>query len=157
MAPRKVRSVASLVKGLPLSEAEAQLMLLRRRAAKPLLKLLRSAAANLKNNKRMNPDNFYVESFAVDGGPMLKRHLPRARGMATPIQKKTSHVTLLLAENLNAKEPRFKISVPKKTKLPSAKKGARQGKQPKEKAVAPEVKRPGFFKKLFSRKSRFAK
>ncbi|WP_423790321.1 large ribosomal subunit protein uL22, partial [Listeria monocytogenes] len=79
-------------------EAEAQLLSVRKRAAKPILKLLRSAMANIKNNKRMSGENFYIESLRVDQGPMLKRVLPRARGTASPIQKKMSHVTLVLAE-----------------------------------------------------------
>jgi len=158
MAPRKVRSVADLIKGLTVNEAEAQLMVTRRRAAVPLLKLLRSAVANLKSNKRGEPENFYVESLRVDQGPMLKRFLPRARGMATPIQKKMSHVTIVLAEK-EGLAPRFKIVVQKKTKLPpELNKTEKKGKEPKkeEKTVATPQK-PGFFRKVFSRKSGFAK
>src|SRR3989344_3194296 len=93
IAPRKVRSVGDLIKGLSVNEAEAQLLLQRRRASVSLLKLLRSAVAGAKE-KKMQPDALYVESLRVDQGPMLKRFLPRARGLATPIQKKTSHVTI---------------------------------------------------------------
>ncbi|MFQ5753774.1 MAG: 50S ribosomal protein L22, partial [bacterium] len=122
IAPRKVRSVADLLKGLPVNEAEAQLLTNRRRPAPALLKLLRSAVADAKNTKQLNIDKLYIESLRVDQGPMLQRHLPRARGMATPIQKKMSHITLTLAENLKVGEPRFKIVVPKKAKLPSGEK-----------------------------------
>ena len=100
IAPRKVRSVADLIRGLPVNEAEAQLMVQRRRASRPLLKLLRSAVASAKNNKKLEPENLYIESLRVDKGPMLKRHLPRARGMATPIQKKMSNITMVLSESL---------------------------------------------------------
>lgn len=158
MTPRKVRSVADLIKGLPVAEAEAQLLSQRRRAAAPLLKLLRSALANIKNNKHMSSEKFYVESLRVDQGPMLKRYLPRARGTATPIQKKSSHITMVLSENPNLKPPRFKIVVPKKVKLPPGEgKPAKKEKLPREEKAAAEPKKPGFFRRIFSRKSGFAK
>jgi large subunit ribosomal protein L22 len=158
IAPRKVRSVADLIKGLSVNEAEAQLMVTRKRAAQPILKLLRSAVANLKSNKRGEPENFYVESLRVDQGPMLKRSLPRARGMATPIQKKMSHVTLILAEKPGQK-PRFKIVVPKKTKLPPElnKTGKKEKEPKKEEKKVSTPKKPGFFHRMFSRKSGFSK
>lgn len=153
IAPRKVRSVADLLKGLPVNEAEAQLLLQRRRPAEPLLKLLRSAAANAVNNSHLNLEKLYVESVRVDQGPMLKRVLPRARGMATPIQKKMSHVTLVLAENLGLKPMRFKIAVSKKTK--KAGEETRKGKRAPDKKPAEMIQpqKPGFFKKMFRRKS----
>ena len=116
MPPRKVRLVADSLRGMHVNEAEGALLYERRRAAKPLLKLLRSAVANA-NVKQLNPDQLFVESIQVDQGPMLKRFLPRARGMATPIQKKMSHITMVLGET--TKQPRFKIVVPKKVKTPA--------------------------------------
>lgn len=158
IAPRKVRVVADLVRGLSVREAEAQLLAIRRRAALPLLKLLRSAIANLKNNKRLSEERFYIESLRVDGGPMLKRSLPRARGMATPIQKKMSHVTLVLAENPNLEPPRFKIVVKKKVKLPPGEgKSAKKTKPATGEKPVAEPKRPGFFRRVFSRKSGIGK
>jgi large subunit ribosomal protein L22 len=158
MAPRKVRSVADVVKGLSVIEAEAQLLAIRRRAAVPLLKLLRSAVANIKNNKRMSVEKFFIESFRVDGGPMLKRGLPRARGMTSPIQKKMSHVTLVLAENPNLSPPRFKIVVKKKVKLPPGEgKPIKKERTDKEEKAEKLAKKPSFFKRVFSRKAGFAK
>jgi len=157
MAPRKVRLVADLIKGLAVNEAEAQLLSIRRRAAQPLLKLLRSAVANIKNNKRLSEEKFYVESLRVDQGPMLKRSLPRARGMATPIQKKMSHVTLVLAENQELKLPRFKIVVQKKAKLPPGAARPAKREKPKKEEKTTEAKKRGFFKRMFSPKSRASK
>ena len=158
MAPRKVRSVADLIRGLPVNEAEAQLMAMNKRAALPFLKLLRSAVSNLRNNRKAVGDGFYVENLMVDGGPMVKRSLPRARGMATPIQRKMSHITMVLGEKPDLK-PKFKIVVPKKIKLPPEEsKSPKKEKQPqKEKKSAAETKKPGFFRRIFSRKSGFAK
>ena len=150
MAPRKVRLMANLIKGLPVNQAEAQLMLSPQRAGKPLLKLLRSAVANVKNNKHLSEEKFFIESLRVDGASMLKRFLPRARGMATPLQKKLSHVTMILAENPNQKPSRFKIVVQKKTKLPSGTTGAgRREKPKKEEKVDSKPKDSGFFRKMF--------
>ncbi len=162
MAPRKVRAIGDLIKGLSVNEAEAQLLTQRRRAAKPLLKLLRSAMHNAVHNKRFGLEKLYVESVRVDQGPMLKRYLPRARGVATPIQRKMSHITIMLGENINLPSPRFKIVVPKKTKLPS--KGRSGRKKTKEKTTKKETsvsREPaasgGFFKKVFSRKTGMGK
>ena len=155
IAPRKVRQVADLIRGLPVNEAEAQLLFQRRRAAKPILKLLRSAVANAKVNQRLDAEKLFIESLFVDQGPMLKRSLPRARGMATPIQKKSSHVTIVLGEKPELKS-RFKIVYEKKIKLPPEGKAKAKKEQPikehKEKRVSKE-KKPGFFTKIFRRKS----
>lgn len=159
IAPRKARRVGDLLKGLSVNEAEAQLLMVRSRPAPILLKLLRSAVANAKNNQKLDPEKLYIESLRVDGGPMLKRSLPRARGMATPIQKKMSNITLVLAENSEIKSPRFKIVVPKKTKLPraEAKETKKKDKKTSEETPAVKPKKPSFFKKVFSRKAGIGK
>lgn len=159
IAPRKTRSVADLIRGLSANEAEAQLMIQRRRPAKALLKLLRSAVANAKNNK-LNAEHLFIKEIRVDGGPMIKRHLPRARGSASPIQKKMSHVTITLGVNEKLKS-KYTIVVPKKTKLPPdqgpAPKGRRAPKPEQEGAEGTKKNDRGFFKRMFSGKSRAAK
>lgn len=152
IAPRKVRLIAGLLKGLSVNEAEAQLVLHRQRASKSLLKLLRSAVANAKNNAKLDPSKLMIESVKVDGGPMLKRMLPRARGMATPIEKKMSHVTMILAEQETPKESRFNIVIRKKAKVaPENKKAASKREEGAENESGP--KKPGFFRRNFSRKA----
>lgn len=153
IAPRKVRSVGQLLTGLPVNEAEAQLLVQRRRASRPLLKLLRSAVANAKNNRRMNPEKLFVESLRVDNGPMLKRILPRARGSATPIHKIMSHVTITLAENENLKAPRFTIVIPKKTRLAPEERPKKKKEKTRGEQASSRPKGGGFFKRVFSRKS----
>ena len=96
IAPRKVRQVADLIRGKSVKEAEAILEFTRKRASLPLLKLLRSAKANISHNLGDDPENYYIAKIAVDEGPKLKRYRPRARGQAFEIQKKTSHITLSL-------------------------------------------------------------
>jgi len=98
IAPRKVRIVADLIRGKPVKEAKKILKFTVKRAAKPLLKLLNSAIANAKHNFNLDENNLYISKILVNEGPKLKRVFPRARGHADIIQKKTSHVTLVLDE-----------------------------------------------------------
>jgi large subunit ribosomal protein L22 len=141
MAPRKVRSVADLIRGLSANEAEAQLLVQRRRPSLALLKLLRSAVANVKNNdKQVNPDHLFISEIRVDGGPMLKRSLPRARGSASPIQKKMSHVTLTLDVNEKLSS-RFTIVTKKKLKA-EEKRAAKKERPVKEKRVMEKERIP---------------
>jgi large subunit ribosomal protein L22 len=95
-APRKVRLLADLVRGMPLKEAKLQLEYENKNASLPLLKLLNSAESNATHNFKLDPEGLYIKEIRVDGGPVLKRYMPRARGRATPIRKKTSHVVVVL-------------------------------------------------------------
>ena len=156
VTPRKMRLVSDLIRGLTVNEAEAQLLHERRRAAKILLKLLRSAASGARDTKKTTaPETLFVASIRVDKGPMLKRSLPRARGMATPIHKVMSHITLTLSDRPGAPAARFKIALQKKAKLPSeARPKAKKEKPAGEEREKPRPDRqPGFFKKMFRRKS----
>lgn len=119
IAPRKVRSVIRIISGLPVADAEAQLVFRKERAARPILKLLRSAVANAKN-KGLNAEGLYVSSIWADEGPTLKRWLPRARGIATPLHKKFSHVTIVLSEG--SKKSRFSMVSPSSKKAVKGKK-----------------------------------
>lgn len=98
IAPRKVRLVADLIRGKPVREAETILRFQIKRGAEPVRKLLQSALANAKNNFKISEENLFISKITVDEGPKLKRWRPRARGRASPIQKKTSHITLVLEE-----------------------------------------------------------
>jgi large subunit ribosomal protein L22 len=95
-SPRKVRLVASLIKGKKVGDAKNALNFIVKRASKPLADLLDSAIANAKNNFNIDAENLFVKEFKVDGGAVLKRRMPRARGMAYPIKKRTSHVFIQL-------------------------------------------------------------
>ena len=127
IAPRKVRLVATVIKGMSVNEAEAQLLVNPKRASEAVLKLLRSAVANAKN-KQMETEKLIVKEIKVDEGPMLKRWMPRAQGRATPIHKKSSHITMVLAESEKAKKSRFNIVKPKRVKKSEFKKMTAQAK-----------------------------
>ncbi len=98
MTPRKVRAVVDTIRGRQVEEAIAILDFTHRAAAEPLARMLRSAVVNASASDDIDVDTLVVKEIRVDQGPTLKRFRPRAMGRATMIQKKTSHVTCLLAE-----------------------------------------------------------
>jgi len=100
MAPRKVALVASLVRGKQVGAALNILKFTKRAAAKPMAKLIQSAVANANDRSKgeVDVDTLYIKSISVDQGPTARRWLARAMGRATPIQKKSSHIHVVLAE-----------------------------------------------------------
>lgn len=98
VAPRKVRLVADLVRGSRIQEALDRLLFTRKSAARDVWKLLRSAVANANQKGGVDVDNLVVKSILVDQGPTIRRSLPRARGSASRINKKTSHIKVVLEE-----------------------------------------------------------
>jgi large subunit ribosomal protein L22 len=98
IAPRKVNVVVSLIKGKPLDEAYAILKYTPKMASPMLEKLIKSAEANAVNNNSLSRDALYVSDCFANQGPVLKRIIPKARGSAARILKRTSHVTVVLKE-----------------------------------------------------------
>lgn len=103
VSPQKARLVADLVRGKDAGQALDILAFLPKKTAPIIKQLLESAMANAehsaqKQNRELDIDQLYVKSIFVDQGPMLRRFRPRAQGRATPIQKKTSHITVVLGE-----------------------------------------------------------
>ena len=98
MAPRQVRTVADAIRGKRVEEATAILAFIPRRAVRPVRKVLLSAVDAAKTAGNFDLDNLFVKEVMVDKGPVLRRGLPRARGMVTRINKFTSHITVVLAE-----------------------------------------------------------
>ena len=98
ISPTKVRKVARAIKGKPVEDALNLLSYMPQRSAKILVKVIRSAVANADQNPDVDVDSLSISSVAVDQGPSLKRFRPRAMGRATRILKRTSHITIELAE-----------------------------------------------------------
>ena len=98
IAPRKVQIVLDLIRNQPADKAMAILKYTPKAACEPLMKLLKSAIANAENNNNMDVSRLYVAECSVSQGPILKRVRPRAQGRAFRINKKTSHITLVLKE-----------------------------------------------------------
>ncbi|WP_186576163.1 50S ribosomal protein L22 [Aquibacillus kalidii] len=98
IAPRKVRLVIDLIRGKSVGEAIAILKHTQRGASPVVEKVLNSAIANAEHNYEMNPDNLYISEAFVDEGVTLKRFRPRAMGRASQINKRTSHITVVVSE-----------------------------------------------------------
>lgn len=96
IAPRKARQVIDLVRGKGVDEALAVLKFTPKAASTVVEKVLRSAMANAQNNYNLDPHRMVVATIHADPGPALKRLMPRARGMANLIRKRTSHITVVL-------------------------------------------------------------
>ena len=95
-SPRKVRLVATLLKGKKVSDALTELDFLAKKASGPLKKLINSAAANASANFNVSKEDLYVKSITINQGTVMKRYLPGAHGRAFPIHRKSSHVSVVL-------------------------------------------------------------
>jgi len=117
ISPRKARLVVDLIRGRDVADAQQILDYSPKAAARVVGKILNSAIANAEHNNKLDPDELYVCRAYVDEGPTLKRFRPRAMGRATRINKRTSHITLVLDEReprAEAKRKRFRRPVRKK-------------------------------------------
>ncbi len=98
VAPRKVRAVVDLIRGKTIEEAIDILTFTPRGAAVSVKKAIQSAVANATENNNLNEDDLFIFKVFVDEGPTLKRFIPRARGRATKIRKRTSHLTVIVSD-----------------------------------------------------------
>ena len=97
VTPRKARLVIDLVRGKSVAEAQAILKNVNKAASPIVLKLINSAAANAVNNHGMNQDKLFVKEIYADEGIKMKRFMPRAKGRASGLVKKTSHINVVVA------------------------------------------------------------
>ncbi len=98
LTPRKVRLVLNLVRGKSVKEAEAILKFTPRAAAAAVGKVVKSAAANATNNHGLDGEKLYIKACFADEARVLKRWMPRAKGSASQILKRSSHITVVVAE-----------------------------------------------------------
>ena len=98
MSPRKVKIICDMIRGMDYKTAHACLKNTSKIACEPVLKVLESAKANAENNFSMDGDNLFVSTAVADPGPTLKRGMPRAQGRMYRINKRTSHITIAVAE-----------------------------------------------------------
>ena len=122
-SPRKVRLVADLIKGKRIADAFMHLNAMPKRASGPITELLKSAVANAKQAD-VGEENLYIANVTVNKGIVMKRSMPRARGSASRINKRTSHVMLTLVEKESAKKVKATKAekAEKKTSKPKVKK-----------------------------------
>ena len=126
IAPRKVRLVADLIRGKSVEQAQSILNFAVKKSSTPLQKLLKSAISNAKHNFQLDESNLYISKITVDEGPKLKRWMPRARGSAAEIQKKTSHITIVLDAITKEKVKRKRVKVKKTEKVEEVEMGERE-------------------------------
>jgi large subunit ribosomal protein L22 len=96
ISPFKVRKVIDVVRGQRVDRALATLRYMPQRAAREVARTIKSAAANAENNFDMEPADLVVKTIYADEGPTLKRIMPRARGMANRINRRTTHITVIV-------------------------------------------------------------
>ncbi len=114
MSPRKVSVVASLVRGRSVADALTILEHTPRRAAEPVLKVIKSARANADYNHQIKPESLQIIEISVVPGPRMKRYRPAAHGRALPYQKRTSHIRVIVdGEKRVAKKAAVKPAVKK--------------------------------------------
>lgn len=98
MSARKVRLIADMVRGMNALEAIVRLQFVRRDAAEPIAKLIKSAMANAEHNHQADPEKLWVSSISADSAGFLKRFRPRAQGRAAEIHKHLAHINLELSD-----------------------------------------------------------
>jgi large subunit ribosomal protein L22 len=116
ISPRKVRLVADMIRGKGVAEAKIILTYAAKKAKTPIHDLLDSAIANAAHNHKIDADKLFVKEIRVDQGFALKRIQPMARGSAFPIKKKTSHISIILAERVQVKSGKSVKSIKPKHK-----------------------------------------
>ncbi len=133
-SPRKVRLVAGLVRGKDVSEALVELDFLAKRAGEPIQKLIKSAVANAKQIG-LDAENLFIKEITVDKGIIMKRMMPAAMGSGHRINKRTSHINVVLAERV-AKEKKGKNSKEKKETIKVKKVETVKAEKPKKAKTA---------------------
>ncbi len=125
VSARKARDVTREIQGLPVSAALDILNFTPRKSAYLIGKTMKAALADAENNFELAIDGLYVKEATVGEGPTFKRYKPRARGSASPIRKRTSHIRIVLSDDAPAEKPEGKKHVsPEKAEKPKASKKA---------------------------------
>ena len=146
IAPRKMRLVTNLIKGMNALDAIVQLEHANKKAAPMLIKLLQSAIANGKNNFSMDPQHLFVKTVTADMGKVMKRYFPRARGSAFEIKRKMCHINIVLEERKTGKGSKMKAGFLNKAKEEEKPVSVDSKEATAHKAVSDEKKKSQVFK-----------
>lgn len=122
ISSQKTRQVTRAITGMPVSQALSVLDFTPKKAAFLVGKTLRSAIANAENNHEQDASEFIVESATATPGPSLSRILPRARGSASPIKKRMTHITVVIGAPKVEEAPEDSKKAPAKKRAPKSKK-----------------------------------
>ncbi len=167
VAPRKMRLVTNLIKNLNVMDAITQLQHTEKKSSGMVIKLLKSAVANAKNNFSLDTDRLYIKSITADMGKVMKRYFPRARGSAFVIRRKMSHVNVVLEERKGGKKAgKSRLELFKKKEEAPQKENLDQKDSTNERQEKEHIKQKTFFteeqrkmntaqnkRRLFNRKS----
>lgn len=154
IAPRKMRLLVDLIRGEKVQKAMTLLDFSIKKGSKPLKKVLEQAVANAENNFQLEKSSLYISKITIDEGPKLKRWRARARGRAARIEKKTSHISLVLSEVKEKKKKRVKKpSLAKVRKVKEKKTKKVPAFKPEKKKILRPVKEVKGFKRVFRRKA----
>ncbi len=127
IAPRKVRTLTNIIKGMNAIDARHQLVYITKRSSTPVSKLIDSAVANAANNFGLVKENLFIRDVIVNEGRKLKRYRPKGFGSSSPIEKKTSHITIILEEKVpGLRADTAKDATPADKKADEKKKPARK-------------------------------
>lgn len=137
ISPQKTRLVANMIRGKNVEEAKNILRFTPKKGAEMILKILNSAVANAEVKKVEDPEILLIDKIWVDQGPVNKRYMPRARGRADVLRKPTCHITIVVKEDLKAKEEAAK----RQTEIEAKKAKKRAAKKAAEKKTAPAAKK----------------
>lgn len=155
VAPRKVRLLTDLIKGMDVKQAENRLKFIPKRVSNFLLKLLQSAAANAQNNFKLDKDVLYIKEIIVNEGTPFKRWRPVSRGRTFPIMKRTSNINLVLGVKegplVKKEKAEAGVKVEEIKKEAAIKKPKAVFRAPKEITKGSKIK--SLTKKIFRRKS----
>ncbi len=162
MSARKVRLVVDLIRKMPINQALNQLRFINKKAAEPVIKLIKTALADAEHNFNLEASNLKIKEIKVDEGITMKRWMPRAFGRATQIRKRTCQVSLLLTEIVESgKKEARKVKADDPVKLDDITKDLEKDSKGKDKdkkaikkaEVDKEAGGKGFASKVFRRKS----
>jgi len=163
VSPKKVRLVAGVIRGVDATEGLVKLNFTNKASAPMIAKLLKSAIANAEETYKLDKSNLFVKEIRVDEGPVMKRWMPRAFGRATPLRKKTSHISLILAEKVPTDEKKLDQLKKKDDKSDLIKLGDMDKKKVADKTIKKDMQKTddkkgqktqkGFGGKIFNRKA----
>lgn len=132
VTPMKARRVVDLIRGMNADDAQAMLRFAPQAASEPVGKVLASAVANATNNHAMDAKDLRISEAFVDEGPTMKRIRPRAQGRAYRIRKRSSHITVIVTDGIEAP----KVTKPTKPAKPEAVEAPAKSEAPAKKAAA---------------------
>jgi large subunit ribosomal protein L22 len=135
-SPKKARAVADIIRGKSASEAQVILSVMPQTSAAEIKKVLESAIANAENNFNLEKSKLMISKISIDGGPVVKRYMPRAKGMASEIKRRTSHIEIVVSGDVKTK----KKAEEKETKIEATK--TQEGQATEGDANKIELERP---------------